>query len=72
MPGGAGRAIAPAAGSSGRAGRALGDGQRRALATHLVLLRGRIDGWDGTTNIVAERIDVIRTGFRMPSAHDWR
>jgi hypothetical protein len=45
---------------------------RRALSNHLILLQGRIDRWDGTTNIVAERIEVIQTGFRMPSAHDWR
>ena len=45
---------------------------RRALSNQLILLQGRIDRWDGTTNIVAERIEVIEAGFRMPSAHDWR
>ena len=45
---------------------------RRALSNQLILLQGRIDRWDGTTNIVAERIDVIEAGIRMPSAHDWR
>ena len=45
---------------------------RRALSNQLILLGGRIDRWDGTTNIVAERIDVIEAGIRMPSAHDWR
>ena len=44
---------------------------RRALSNQLILLQGRIDRWDGTTNIVAERIDVIEAGIRMPSAHDW-
>ncbi len=44
----------------------------RALSNQLILLQGRIDRWDGTTNIVAERIDVIEAGIRMPSAHDWR
>jgi len=44
---------------------------RRALSNQLILLQGRIDRWDGTTNIVAERIDAIGTDIRMPSAHDW-
>ncbi|MCY3567356.1 MAG: OB-fold nucleic acid binding domain-containing protein, partial [Chloroflexi bacterium] len=44
---------------------------RRALSNQLILLQGRIDRWDGTTNIVAERIDAIGAGIRMPSAHDW-
>ena len=44
---------------------------RRALANQLILLEGRIDRWDGTTNIVAERIEVIQDGIRLPQAHDW-
>ena len=44
---------------------------RRALSNQLILLQGRIDRWDGTTNIVAERITTIDAGVRMPSAHDW-
>ena len=45
---------------------------RRALSNQLILLRGRINRRDGTTNIVAERIEVIDAGIRMPNAHDWR
>ena len=44
---------------------------RRALSNQLIMLQGRIDRWDGTTNIVAERIDAIGADIRMPSAHDW-
>jgi hypothetical protein len=44
---------------------------RRALSNQLILLQGRIDRWDGTTNIVAERITAIGADIRMPSAHDW-
>ena len=44
---------------------------RQALSNQLILLQGHIDRWDGTTNIVAERIDVIEASIRMPSAHDW-
>ena len=45
---------------------------RGALSNQLILLEGRIDRWDGTTNIVAERITAIGADIRMPSAHDWR
>ena len=44
---------------------------RRALSNQLILLQGRIDRWDGTTNIVAERINAIGNDIRMPDAHDW-
>ena len=44
---------------------------RRALSNQLILLEGRIDRWDGTTNIVAERITPIGADIRMPSAHNW-
>ena len=44
---------------------------RRALSNQLILLQGHIDRWDGTTNIVAERIDAIGADIRMPSAHNW-
>ena len=44
---------------------------RRALANQIILLTGRIDRWDGTTNIFAERVDVVGADVRLPSAHDW-
>ena len=44
---------------------------RRALSNQLILLDGRIDRWDGTTNIVAERIEAVGTEIHMPDAHDW-
>ena len=44
---------------------------RRALSNQLILLTGHIDRWDGTTNIVAERIEAIGADLRMPTAHDW-
>ena len=44
---------------------------RRALSNQLIMLQGRIDRWDGTTNIVAERIEAIGADLRMPTAHDW-
>ena len=44
---------------------------RQSLRNQLIIIQGRIDRWDGTTNIVAERIEAIGADIRMPSAHDW-
>ncbi len=43
----------------------------RALSNQLILLDGCIDRWDGTTNIVAERIIAIGADIHLPDAHDW-
>ncbi len=44
---------------------------RNALRNQLIEIYGRIDRWDGTTNIVAERIHAIGADIHMPNAHDW-
>ena len=44
---------------------------RNALRNQLIEIQGRIDRWDGTTNIVAERIHAIGADIHMPNAHDW-
>ena len=44
---------------------------RRALSNSLIIINGRIDRWDGTTNIIAERIEAVGTDIPLPSAHDW-
>ena len=44
---------------------------RRALSNSLIIIHGRIDRWDGTTNIAAERIEAVGADIRLPSAHDW-
>ena len=44
---------------------------QRALSNQIIQLTGRIDRWDGTTNITAEQIEVVGTDLRLPSAHDW-
>ena len=41
---------------------------RRALSNQLIMLDGRIDRWDATTNIVAERIIAIGADIRLPDA----
>ena len=44
---------------------------RRALSSSLITISGRIDRWDGTTNIAAERIEAIGGDIPLPSSHDW-
>ena len=44
---------------------------RRALANPLVIISGRIDRWDGTTNLAAERIEAVGADIRLPKSHDW-
>ncbi len=45
---------------------------RNALRNQLIEIQGRINRWDGTTNIVAERIEVVGADIPLPDAHDWR
>ena len=44
---------------------------RRALSNPLIIISGRIDRWDGTTNIAAERIEAVGADIPLPDAHDW-
>ncbi len=44
---------------------------RNALRSQLIEIQGRIDRWDGTTNIVAERIEAVGADIPLPDAHDW-
>ena len=45
---------------------------RRELSSQVVLVRGTISAWDGTVNLIASEVRAIRSGVRMPRAHDWR
>ena len=44
---------------------------RRALSNSLIIISGRINRWDGTTNITTERIEAIGGDVPLPSSHDW-
>ena len=44
---------------------------RRALRNRVIMARGVVSRWDGTTNIVASEIRAINTDVPMPNAHDW-
>ena len=44
---------------------------RRALRNRVIMARGVVSRWDGTTNIIASEIRAINTDVPMPNAHDW-
>ena len=44
----------------------------RELSNDVVEVTGRVSRWDGTTNVIATDIRVIRSGVIMPSSHDYR
>ena len=45
---------------------------RRQLGGHVLLVRGIVSRWDGTTNVVAAEVRAIHPRVPMPAAHDWR
>ncbi len=45
---------------------------RRELDSRLLLAHGTVSRWDGTTNVIVSRLERLRTGAPLPSAHDWR
>ena len=44
---------------------------RRELGSLVILVRGVVSRWDGTTNIVVSDVRRVDTGVPMPDAHDW-
>ena len=46
--------------------------RRRELGSQVILVRGVVSRWDGTTNIVVSDVRRVDTGVSMPDAHDWR
>ena len=45
---------------------------RRELGNHVLLARGTVSRWDGTTNVVVSDVERIDARVPMPPAHDWR
>ena len=45
---------------------------RRELESRLIVAHGTVSRWDGTTNVIVSRLERLRTGAPLPSAHDWR
>ena len=46
--------------------------RRGELGSQVILVRGVVSRWDGTTNVVVSDLRRVDTGVPMPDAHDWR
>ena len=44
---------------------------RRAVGNQVILVRGRVSRWDGTTNVLVSNVERVHTRIAMPTAHDW-
>ena len=44
---------------------------RRELRSQVVLIAGEISRWDGTSNTIVSEVRALRSGVRMPEAHNW-
>ena len=45
---------------------------RRELGSQVVLIAGEVSRWDGTSNTIVSEVRALRSGVRMPEAHNWR
>ncbi len=46
--------------------------RRRQLQSRIILARGVVSRWDGTTSLVVSDLQAIDPQVSMPAAHDWR
>ena len=44
---------------------------KRAMGSQLILAKGVVSRWDGTTNVVVSGVRSIKTNIPLPAAHDW-
>ena len=44
---------------------------RRVRGNQVILARGRVPPWDGTTNVIVSGVERIGGRVAMPTAHDW-
>ena len=44
---------------------------RRVLGNQVILAKGEVSRWDGTTNVVVSEMERIGAKVAMPTAHDW-
>ncbi len=44
---------------------------KRELGSQVVLIAGEISRWDGTSNTIVSEVRALRSGVRMPNAHNW-
>ena len=45
---------------------------RRELGGQVILARGVVSRWDGTTNVIISGVERLGVRVPMPAAHDWR
>ena len=45
---------------------------RRELQGQVLLVRGMVSRWDGTTSVVVSGVTGVHPHVSMPPAHDWR
>ena len=45
---------------------------RRALGSRVILVQGTVSRYDGTTNVIASRVQAVKTRVPLPPSHDWR
>ena len=45
---------------------------RRELGGQVILARGAVSRWDGTTNVIVSGVEHLGVRVPMPAAHDWR
>ena len=44
---------------------------KRAMGSQLILAKGVVSRWDGTTNVIVSEVRSIKTNIPLPTAHDW-
>ena len=44
---------------------------RKELRSQVLLVRGRVSRWDGTTNLAVTHVEAVGAGVPMPEAHNW-
>ena len=45
--------------------------RRRQLQSRIILARGVVSRWDGTTSVVVSDLQAIDPQVSMPASHDW-
>jgi error-prone DNA polymerase len=43
----------------------------RDLRSQVLLIRGKVSRWDGTTTVTVSHVEPVGAGVPMPDAHDW-
>ena len=44
---------------------------KKQLRSQVILVRGVISRWDGTTSVIVSALEAVDVPVSMPAAHDW-